>query len=70
MLHIDDDNGEERARVSSDFTSEEIRVLIVNPDLPAAQLHGYQTHSQLIRPDNLNVLEDRNLPWGAPAMAD
>ena len=70
VLHIYDDKGDERARGLSDFTAEETRVLIVNPDLPAEQLLGYQTHSQLIRPDNLIVLEDRHLPWDAPAMAD
>lgn len=70
VLHIYDDQGRERARGLCDFTSEETRVLVVNPDLPAEQLLGYQTHSQLIRPDNLIVLEDRHLPWDAPAMAD
>ncbi|MDE0880362.1 MAG: glutamate 5-kinase, partial [Sphingomonas bacterium] len=70
VLHIYDDTGLERARGLSDFTSEETRVLIVNPDLPAQQLLGYQTHAQLIRPDNLILLEERHLPWDAPEMAD
>jgi len=69
VLHIYDDTGLERARGLSDFTSEETRVLIVNPDLPAQQLLGYQTHAQLIRPDNLILLEERHLPWDAPEMA-
>ena len=70
VLHIYDDTGKERARGLSDFTSEETRVLIVNPDLPAEQLLGYQTRARLIRPDNLILLEERHLPWDAPAMAD
>ena len=69
VLHIYDDAGLERARGLSDFTSEETRVLIVNPDLPAQQLLGYQTHAQLIRPDNLILLEERHLPWDAPEIA-
>jgi glutamate 5-kinase len=70
VLHVYDDAGAERARGLSEFTSEETRVLIVNPDLPAEQLLGYQTRSQLIRPDNLIVLDDRHLPWDAPAFAE
>jgi glutamate 5-kinase len=70
VLHIYDDTGRERARGLSDFTSEETRVLIVNPDLPAQQLLGYQTRAQLIRSDNLIMLEERHLPWDAPEMAD
>jgi glutamate 5-kinase len=69
VLHIYDDKGAERARGLSDFTSEETRVLIVNPDLPAQQLLGYRTRAQLIRPDNLILLEERHLPWDAPALA-
>ena len=70
VLHIYDERGVERARGLTDFTSEETRVLIVNPTLPADQLLGYQTRAQLIKADNLILLEDRHLPWEAPALQE
>lgn len=66
VLHIYDEHDIERARGLSDFTSEETRVMIMNQELPAAQLLGYQTHAEIVRPDNLVVLENRHLPWDAP----
>lgn len=66
VLHIYDQQGTELARGLSDFTSEETRVMTSNQDLPAEQLLGYQTHAEIIRPENLVVLETRHLTWGAP----
>jgi len=66
VLHIYDEQGVERARGLSDFTSEETRVMTMNQELPADQLLGYQTHAEIVRPDNLVVLENRHLTWDAP----
>lgn len=66
VLHIYDRQGVERARGLTDFTSEETRVMIANPDLPPSQLLGYQTHGHLVRGNNLVLLEDYHLTWEAP----
>ncbi|QYJ06259.1 glutamate 5-kinase [Qipengyuania flava] len=66
VLHIYDSKGVERARGLSDFTSEELRVLINNPDTPAEQLLGYRTKGEIIRGANLVLLETRHLLWDAP----
>ena len=58
--------GIERARGLSDFTSEEIRVLINNPDTEAEQLLGYRTKGEIVRSSNLVPLETRHLLWDAP----
>ena len=66
VLHIYDQNGQERARGLSDFSSEELRVLAVNPHLDAEQLLGYKTKGEVIRNKNLVALEGRHLLWDAP----
>ena len=66
VLHIYDQQGQERARGLSDFTSEELRVLAVNPHLDAEQLLGYTTKGEVIRAKNLVALEGRHLLWDAP----
>ena len=66
VLHVYDSNGIERARGLSDFTSEELRVLIHNPDTGAEQLLGYKTRGEIIRSNNLVMLENRRLLWEAP----
>ena len=66
VLHIYDQTGQERARGLSDFTSEELRVLAVNPHLDAEQLLGYTTKGEVIRSKNLVSLEGRHLLWEAP----
>lgn len=66
VLHIYDTSGTERARGLSDFTSEEIRVLIHNPDTDAEQLLGYKTRGEIVRHNNLVVLDTRHLLWDAP----
>lgn len=66
VLHIYDEDGNELARGLSDFTSEECRIMIGNKDLPADQLLGYQTDAELIRSENMVVVENRHLAWSAP----
>ncbi len=69
VLHIYDTGGTERARGLSDFSSEETRILVNNPDLPADQLLGYHSKAELIRPNNLVLVEERHIPWDAPESA-
>ncbi len=66
VLHIYDRTGTELARGLSDFTAEETRTLINNKDFPADQLLGYQTHAEIIRHENMVMVEDRHLPWETP----
>ncbi len=66
VLHIYNENGEELARGLSDFTSEECRIMIANKDVPADQLLGYQTDAELIRPENLVLVQNRHLAWELP----
>ena len=66
VLHIYDSKGIERARGLSDFTSEEIRVMTHNPDTEAEQLLGYKTRGEIVRSNNLVMLETRHLLWDAP----
>lgn len=66
VLHLYDSEGVERARGLSDFSSEEIRVMTFNPDTPEEQLLGYRTKGEVIRANNLVMLENRHLLWDAP----
>ena len=66
VLHIYDETGTERARGLSDFTSEELRVMINNPDTAAEQLLGYRTKGEIVRHNNLVALDTRHLLWDAP----
>ena len=68
VLHIYDSKGIERARGLSDFTSEELRVLTHNPDTEAEQLLGYKTRGEIVRSNNLVMLETRHLLWDAPGV--
>ncbi|MGB3806122.1 MAG: glutamate 5-kinase [Erythrobacter sp.] len=70
VLHIYDQTGTELARGLSDFGAEETRVLIYNKELPADQLLGYQTHAEIIRNENMVMVEDRHLPWETPQMSE
>ena len=63
MTNMDLSNG---WRGLCDFTSEELRVLAVNPHLDAEQLLGYRTKGEVIRAKNLVLLEGRHLLWDAP----
>lgn len=69
VLHIYGQNGTELARGLSDFTSEEARILLRNKDISARQLLGYQSDAELIRPENMVMIEDRHLTWEAPEQA-
>ena len=66
VLHIYNEKGEELARGLSDFTSEECRIMVQNKDQPADQLLGYQTDAELIRSENLVMLETRHMTWDLP----
>ena len=66
VLHIYDSDGVERARGLTDFSSEELRVLAVNPHLDAEQLLGYRTRGEVVRAKNLVTLESRHLRWDSP----
>ena len=66
VLHVYDSKGTERARGLSDFTSEELRVLANNPDTAAEQLLGYKTRGNVVRANNLVMLDTRHLLWDAP----
>ncbi len=70
VLHIYDTNGVERARGLSDFTAEEIRVMVHNKDMPAEQLLGYHTKGEIVRAKNLVSLQKRHLRWDAPASTE
>lgn len=66
VLHVYDENGQERARGLSDFTSEETAILVRNLDVPVRQLLGYHSRAVLIELNNLISLDERHLPWQAP----
>lgn len=66
VLHIYDTNGAERARGLTNFTSEELAVLLGNPDRAAERLLGYKIGGEVIRAKNLVTLEPRHLLWDAP----
>ena len=66
VLHIYDTEGTERARGLTDFTSEELSVLLGNPDRDAERLLGYKIGGDVIRAKNLITLESRHLLWDAP----
>ena len=66
VLHVYDPQGVERARGLSDFTSEEVRVMVNNPDGDPEQLLGYKAKGEIVRAKNLVPLEHRHLRWEAP----
>lgn len=66
VLHVYDTKGVERARGLSDFTSEELRVMIHNPATDAEQLLGYKTKGEIVRSNNLVMLAPTHLLWDAP----
>lgn len=66
VIHIYDENGTERARGMSDFTSEETEILVRNLDIPVKQLLGYHSRAVLVELGNLTTLDERHLPWEQP----
>lgn len=63
VLHVYDEDGNERARGMTDFASQESAILVRNRDVPVKNLLGYQSRGVLIQPTNLIVLDHRHLPW-------
>ncbi len=66
VLHIYDDNGNERARGLANFTAEETLILARNKDIPTKQLLGFQTNATIISRDNIVVLDGRHIHWDTP----
>ena len=67
VIHVYDEEGIERARGLSNFSSEETMLLARNLDDPTTKLLGYHTQATIISRDNLVVLDERHLPWDSPA---
>ena len=63
VLHVYDEQGVERARGMTDFTSEESAILVRNLDVPVKTLLGYQSRGVLIEKTNLITLDERQIPW-------
>ena len=69
VIHIYDEEGTERARGMSDFTSEETDILVRNLDIPVKQLLGYHSRAVLVELNNLTSLDERHIPWEQPEPA-
>ncbi len=67
VLHIYDEEGTERARGLTNFSSEETMALANNPSMTPEQLLGYKTGGTLVTRDNLIVLNERHLQWESPS---
>ena len=67
VIHIYDEEGLERARGLTNFSSEETMLLARNLDTETTKLLGYHTKATLVSRDNLVVLDERHLPWDSPA---
>jgi glutamate 5-kinase len=63
VVHIYDQQGVERARGMTDFTSEETEILVRNLEIPVDQLLGYQSRAVLVESNNMVRIDDRHLPW-------
>ena len=68
VLHIYDEEGNERARGLSNFSSEEATLIARNRDRPVSELLGYQAEPTLVNRKNLVILEDHHLPWDEPSI--
>jgi glutamate 5-kinase len=66
VLHIYDEEGEERARGLSDFSADEAAILVRNLEVPVRQLLGYHSRAILVELNNLISLDERHIPWDAP----
>ncbi|CAN5861494.1 glutamate 5-kinase [soil metagenome] len=69
VIHVYDEEGVERARGMSDFSSEETAILVRNIDMPVKSLIGHQSRGILIEEMNLIVLDERQIPWEPRAEA-
>lgn len=63
VIHLYFEDGVERARGMTDFSSEQAETLVRNPDLSVKALFGYQSRGVLIDAANLIVLDDRQIQW-------
>ncbi len=66
VIHIYDEEGRERARGMTDFTSEETGILVRNLNISVKQLLGYHSRACLVEPNNMTSLDDRHIPWDMP----
>lgn len=66
VIHIYDENGTERARGMTDFTSQETEILVRNLDIEVKQLLGYHSNAVLVELNNLISLDERHIPWEQP----
>ncbi|MAB11132.1 glutamate 5-kinase [Hyphomonas sp.] len=66
VLHIYDEEGNERARGLANFTAEETIILARNKEIPAKQLLGFQTNATIVSRDNIVVLDGRHIQWDTP----
>jgi glutamate 5-kinase len=63
VIHIYDENGVERARGMTDFSSEETAILVRNLDVPVKTLLGYHSRATLVEKTNLAALDERQIQW-------
>ncbi|MCT2559295.1 glutamate 5-kinase [Tsuneonella sp. YG55] len=63
VVHIYDQQGVERARGMTDFSSDETEILVRNLEIPVEQLLGYQSRAVLVESNNMVRIDDRHLPW-------
>lgn len=63
VLHVYDEQGIERARGMTDFSSEQAEILTRNLDVPVKSLLGYQSRGVLIEKTNLATLDSRQIQW-------
>ncbi|MGF1544961.1 MAG: glutamate 5-kinase [Parvularculaceae bacterium] len=66
VLHVFDENGNERIRGLSNLAARDALLLKRNPVTPPAELLGYDASGTLINQNNLVVLEDRHVTWDPP----
>lgn len=66
VLHIYDEEGNERARGLANLSSEEVGLIARNPDRPVKELIGGADESRLVNRYNMVVLEDYHLSWEQP----
>ncbi len=66
VLHVYDESGAELAPGMTNFSSNETLLLARNLDQQPSELLGYKARPEIIRRENMVVLEDRHLAWDEP----
>jgi glutamate 5-kinase len=66
VLHVYDEQGVERVRGLSNFSSDEATHIARNPHLAIKDLLGYHAETTLVNRKNLVILEPHHLPWEEP----